>query len=174
MAFEPNFGQIWHLTAKSSIRAALSKPGEFMKIQVAFVAAMLVLSGCSTVGLGGGRPAAAPVAGAPASPAAPETIISAMDGGLIGGTIGSGLREGDRRTALQAEYRALEYTPAGNAVEWQGAVGGLSGSVTAAQPYRVGSQDCRQYAHTVQAGGRSQTARGTACRNADGSWTPLA
>jgi surface antigen len=143
-----------------------------MKIQVAFVAAALVLSGCSTVGLGGGRTAGpTPAVGGPATPAAPETIISAMDGGLIGGTIGSNLRESDRRTALQAEYRALEYTPGGKAVDWQGS--GVSGSVTAAQPYRVGSQDCRQYAHTVSRGGQAQTARGTACRNADGSWTPL-
>jgi surface antigen len=95
-----------------------------------------------------------------------------MEGGLIGGTLGSGLKESDRSTALQAEYRALEYTPAGAAVEWQGA-GSLSGAVTAAQPYRVGSQDCRQYAHTVARGGQKQTARGTACRNPDGSWTPL-
>jgi len=95
-----------------------------------------------------------------------------MDGGLIGGAIGSGMTESDRRIALQAEYRALEYTPAGNAVEWQGS-GGRSGAVTAAQPYRVGSQDCRQYSHTVSAGGQKQMARGTACRNPDGSWTPL-
>ena len=94
-----------------------------------------------------------------------------MDGGLIGGSIGSNLSQGDRRTALQAEYRALEYTPGGKAVEWQGS--GASGSVTAAQPYRVGSQDCRQYTHAVSNGGRNQTARGTACRNPDGSWTPL-
>jgi surface antigen len=96
-----------------------------------------------------------------------------MDGGLIGGAIGSRLKDSDRRTALQAEYRALEYTPAGAAVEWQGSAGSLSGAVTAAQPYRVGSQDCRQYTHTVSSGGQKQTARGTACRNPDGSWTPL-
>jgi surface antigen len=143
-----------------------------MKIQVAFVAATIALSGCSTIGLGGGR-AATPAASGPVTPAAPETIISAMDGGLIGGTIGSGLRESDRRTALQAEYKALEYTPAGNAVEWQGSAGNLGGAVTAAQPYRVGSQDCRQYTHTVTASGQKRTARGTACRNRDGSWTPL-
>jgi len=143
-----------------------------MKIQVAFVAATLVLSGCSTVGLGGGRTTGpAPASSGPTTPAAPEAIISAMDGGLIGGSIGSNLRDGDRRTALQAEYRALEYTPGGKAVEWQGS--SVSGSVTAAQPYRVGSQDCRQYTHTVSNGGQSQTARGTACRNPDGSWTPL-
>ena len=56
-------------------------------------------------------------------------------------------------------------------VTWQGS--GESGEVVAAQPYRVGSQNCRQYKHTVTAGGTTQTARGTACRNADGSWTPL-
>jgi surface antigen len=143
-----------------------------MKIQVASFAATIVLSvavsGCSTIGSDTGRTAAA----GPAAPAAPETIISAMDGGLIGGAIGSNLRESDRREALQAEYRALEYTPAGKPVDWQGA-GGVSGSVTAAQPYRVGSQDCRQYTHAVSNGGRNQTARGTACRNPDGSWTPL-
>jgi surface antigen len=144
-----------------------------MKVQVAFVAAAIALSGtlsgCSTIGLGGGR--AATPAGGPTAPAAPETIISAMEGGLIGGTIGAKLKESDRRTALQAEYRALEYTPGGKAVDWRGS--GVTGSVMAAQPYRVGSQDCRQYTHTVSSGGQNQTARGTACRNADGSWTPL-
>jgi surface antigen len=147
-----------------------------MKIQVAFVAAAIALSGtlsgCSTIGLGSGRAGTStPASGGPTAPAAPETIISAMDGGLIGGTIGAKLKQSDRRTALQAEYRALEYTPGGKAVDWRGS--GVTGSVTAAQPYRVGSQDCRQYTHTVSSGGQNQTARGTACRNADGSWTPL-
>lgn len=143
-----------------------------MGIQVAVVAAAMILSGalsgCSTVGLGGGRPATSAAA---AGPAAPETIIAAMDGGLIGGSVGAGLSADDRQTALQAEYRALEHTPAGKAVDWRGSSG--SGAVTAAQPYRVGSQDCRQYTQTVNAGGQGRTARGTACRNPDGSWTPL-
>jgi surface antigen len=145
-----------------------------MKIRVAFVAAAMALSGalsgCSTIGLGGGRTPASASGGA-ATPAAPETIISAMDGGLIGGSLGSAISESDRRTALQAEYRALEYSQAGNTVDWTGSKG--SGSVIAAQPYRVGSQDCRQYTHTVAVGGQKQSARGTACRNPDGSWTPL-
>ena len=55
---------------------------------------------------------------------------------------------------------------------WKGDRLGRYGEVVAAQPYRVGSQDCRQYTQTVFTGG-SRTARGTACRNADGSWTPL-
>lgn len=134
----------------------------------------MALSGCATAGSGvtsigpGDNPAKPPAKSAVAS-----TIISAMGGGLVSGSIGSGLSEGDRRMALEAEYRALEYTPAGQAVKWQGSNSSRSGEVVAAQPYRVGSQDCRQYTHTVSVNGQSQSARGTACRNADGSWTPL-
>ena len=145
-----------------------------MTIRVAFVAAMMALSGCATSGLGGRifAPDGTGSSGA-GNVAVAETIIAAMGGGLIGGTIGSKLDEADRRTALQAEYRALEYAQAGNAVDWRGAAAGVSGTVVAAQPYRVGSQDCRQYSQTVSIGGQKQTARGTACRNPDGSWTPL-
>ncbi|MEW9806794.1 hypothetical protein ABUE31_12450 [Mesorhizobium sp. ZMM04-5] len=140
-----------------------------MRMHLAVVAATmaLALAGCSTSGSGGRFTGASSVTG----PAAPETIISAMDGGLIGGSVGAGLSASDRQTALQAEYRALEHTPAGKAVDWKGSNG--SGAVTAAQPYRVGSQDCRQYMQSVNAGGQTRSARGTACRNPDGSWTPL-
>ncbi len=158
--------------ARASIECGAVETGDIMRIQVAFVAATALagmVSGCSITGSGGPTIGSTPAA---TGPAAPETIISAMDGGLIGGSIGSGLSQADRRMALQAEYRALEYTPGGKVVEWQGS--GVGGSVTAAQPYRVGSQDCRQYMHVVSSGGgQKQTARGTACRNPDGSWTPL-
>jgi surface antigen len=143
-----------------------------MTSRVAFVAAIVWLSaalaGCSTTG---GASLSGPGSAAKTGPAAPETIISAMGGGLIGGSLGSGLSAGDRELALQAEYRALEYTPAGKPVDWKGSRG--AGAVTASQPYRVGSQDCRQYIQTVTVGAQSQSARGTACRNPDGSWTPL-
>lgn len=145
-----------------------------MRFKAALVAALAVLSGCATTGsdvtpiVGGGNGVKQPAKGAVAS-----TIISQMDGGLIGGSIGSGLTDGDRRMALEAEYRALEYTPAGQPVKWQGSNSGHSGEVVAAQPYRVGSQDCRQYTQSVSLDGQNRSAKGTACRNADGSWTPL-
>jgi surface antigen len=100
------------------------------------------------------------------------SIIAAMNGGLVGGTVGTGLSAREKRSALEAEYKALEYTASGQKVPWRGNAG-HSGEVAAAQPYRVGSQDCRQYTQTVVIGGVSSTARGTACRNVDGSWTPL-
>lgn len=147
-----------------------------MRIRAVFVAGMVALSGCMTSGLD--KPGNAGLSGAPAvqpddTGAVAATIISAMGGGLIGGAIGTSLDEADRRMALEAEYRALEYTPAGQGVTWKGANSNRSGEVIAAQPYRVGSQDCRQYSHAVSLDGHKQTARGTACRNADGSWTPL-
>jgi surface antigen len=102
-----------------------------------------------------------------------ESVITSLGGGLIGGSIGEDLSSRDRRKALEAEYRALEYSQSGRTVAWASDRGTDRGEVVAAQPYRVGSQDCRQYVHTLFTGGASQTARGTACRNADGSWSLL-
>ncbi len=80
---------------------------------------------------------------------------------------------GTRNKALQAEYRALEHTPAGESVAWDTGGRGYNGEVEASQPYRVGSQDCRQYTRKAFAEGAPVETRGTACRNGDGSWTPL-
>ncbi|WP_173931150.1 RT0821/Lpp0805 family surface protein [Chelativorans sp. Marseille-P2723] len=100
----------------------------------------------------------------------------------VGGIVGGGLIEGDIRTdvprrtlraAIEAEYRALEATPAGQQVAWVDERNGNRGNVTAAQPYQVGSQDCRSYSHSFEVNGTSQTVRGTACRNPNGSWTLL-
>ncbi|WP_432284505.1 hypothetical protein SLT36_22435 [Aminobacter sp. BA135] len=142
-------------------------------LQVALVAGLLAGSGCTTTSLSSGGGVVPALGGGDdgSSGKVATRIINAMDGGLIGGTIGNGLNSDDRRKALEAEYRALEYGQGGQAVAWKG--DGRSGEVVAAQPYRVGSQDCRQYSQTVFTTGTPLTARGTACRNADGSWTPL-
>lgn len=135
-----------------------------LSARMTIVALTGLLAGCVT-GSGARTP---PALGA----TPPQTKISALGGGLIGGTIGQDLDRADRQRALEAEYRALEYTQGGQAVPWTGS-GTERGEVVAAQPYRVGSQDCRQYVHTLFTGSSSQTARGTACRNTDGSWTLL-
>ena len=141
-----------------------------MRLRVVLVAGLLAGSGCTTTGLGNGS-VFVPWLGSRedrvSSGKVTTRIINAMDGGLIGVI----LNDGDQRKALEAEYRGLEYGQGGQAVFWKGE--SLSGEVVAAQPYRVGSQDCRQYSQTVFTIGKPLTARGTACRNADGSWTPL-
>jgi len=99
------------------------------------------------------------------------SYIAALQGGVIGRGPDLSLRKADRQRALEAEYRALEAAPGGQPVVWQGS--GITGSVVAAAPYQVGSQNCRQYSHTVTVKGRDSVARGAACRNQDGTWTPL-
>ncbi|HEV7255471.1 MAG TPA: hypothetical protein VGN97_20515 [Mesorhizobium sp.] len=128
-----------------------------------------LLAGCTT--LGGGPSIGLP--GASGSSAVQATIIAQMKGGLIGGPIGEDLSGDEKARALEAEYRALEYTPAAQKVAWSGESPARRGEVVAAQPYRVGAQDCRQYKQTVFTEKGSRTARGAACRNPDGSWTPL-
>jgi len=149
-------------------------PGLNWKVAAALAA--IVLSACSTTGAGGSGSAARAFVqpDEPAPPPVGAAIVQAMAGGLIGGPVGASLDARERRRALEAEYRALEYTPAGQAVTWGQARSRRHGEVVAGSPYRVGAQDCRQYTHTVTLDGRTQSARGTACRNPDGSWTPLA
>jgi len=141
-------------------------------VGVGCVIAMAFVSGCGTT-----RPkasaAANPAIAAYVGPRTGSPILDAMAGGLIGGPIGADFTLNDRRAALEAEYKALEYTPSGQKVTWQGKTSGLHGEVTAGPPYQVGSQNCRQYSDLVYSGQATHTAKGTACRNPDGSWTPL-
>ena len=123
----------------------------------------LFVSGCQTLGAG-------PTV--PATPAKAQPNAGISGGGLVGGPFGTSLAPEDRQTGLNAEYKALEYGGGGELVAWTGK-NGTAGSVVAAQPYRVGSQDCRQYKHEVTVLGKISSARATACRNNDGSWTLL-
>lgn len=145
-----------------------------MSWKIAAVILAAALTGCSTSSVVGQTPLAHSFAQAQPQRTMSVSIVEAMGGGLIGGRLGAALDTRERRRALEAEYRALEYTPAGQSVAWGRKGASVQGEVVAGSPYRVGSQNCRQYTHTVQSNGRGQTARGTACRNADGSWTPLA
>ena len=100
--------------------------------------------------------------------------IQALRGGLVSRVPGIKLTSTDRARALEAEYKVLESAPFGQSVSWEGS-GGIKGEVVAAVPYQVGSQNCRQYSHSivVRNGAPPAVARGAACRNANGSWTPL-
>lgn len=139
---------------------------------------LAALSGCSTTSGGGVTTGSAGLfapqpAAAATRPADARQIIAELNGGIIGPVVGKRLGDADRTRALEAEYRALETAPSGQAVAWQGRGGRVSGEVVAAAPYAVGSQNCRQYSHAVTIDGATETAKGVACRNPDGSWTPL-
>lgn len=140
---------------------------------LALLAALATLSACGTTDRSGGTSGGVLGSDGGGGSGGSSAIVKSMRGGLIGGSVGTGLSDGEKARALEAEYRALEYSQAGQPVAWKGDEQSVYGEARAASPYRVGSQDCRQYTQTVYRGGQSRVARGTACRNADGSWTPL-
>ncbi|MAW87104.1 MAG: hypothetical protein CMJ42_11295 [Phyllobacteriaceae bacterium] len=134
------------------------------------LAPALLAAGCATGGVS--RTAFAPAEVQPRGAAAVErNLLAPLGGGLVaqGNLLRAGSR--DQRSALEAEYKALEYARGGESIAWEGS--GVSGTVTPAQPYQVGSQNCRQYTHAVDAGGTVSEFKGAACRNPDGSWTLL-
>ena len=106
--------------------------------------------------------------------ASEDTLVTAMNGGIIATVAGGALDRRDQRKAVVAEYTALETAPVGQSVDWTNDRSGLSGQVSASQPYQVGSQNCRQYTHTLRGAGPGPVvAKGTACRAETGVWTPL-
>lgn len=138
--------------------------------KISFILPLLSLAACSS--LNATKTTAVTTGNAFARGSVSNAVLAPMGNGILGAAI-SQIAASDRRAAIEAEYKALEYAPKGEAVAWKGRSGRTSGEVTAAQPYQVGSQNCRQYSHSFTVDGAPQLVRGTACRNEDGSWTPL-
>jgi surface antigen len=143
-----------------------------MKLRTFFLIAppllsAIALSACSTTS---GKGGVTGFLSSSTKPAASTRYIAALEGGIVDRT-GIKLSDNDKQRALEAEYRALETAPLGQPVVWTGK--NVTGEVVAAAPYQVGSQNCRQYTHTITVDGKPTQARGAACRNDDGTWTPL-
>lgn len=113
----------------------------------------------STIGSGSGRALA--------------TAAGIVAGGLIGSAIGAQLDEADRRRAMEAEYRALQYGPSESPVVWRNPDRNVYGEVVPGEAYQQGGYDCRDYTHTIYIDGQPEVARGTACRQPDGTWAPV-
>ena len=66
---------------------------------------------------------------------------------------------------------ALETNKVGQTSTWKNPDSGNSGTVTPTRTFENATkQYCREYTQTVQVGGKTERAYGTACRQADGSW----
>ena len=101
-------------------------------------------------------------------------LIGAGAGALIGNRIGAAMDDEDKRRAYAAEMEALDRGPSGAPVAWRNPDSGRYGTIVPGPAYQQAGRNCRSYTHTIYIDGTPQTARGTACRNPDGSWTPLA
>jgi len=98
------------------------------------------------------------------------TALGAVVGGIVGSEIGKSLDDNDRRLAQEAEFSSLERGQSGVGQPWRNPESGHYGMVVPGKPYKRVAQDCRDYTHTIYIDGKPQTMRGTACRNADGTW----
>ena len=111
----------------------------------------------SQIGSGSGRLAA--------------TAAGALLGLLAGSEMGKSLDRVDQMHAAQTTQSALETNKAGTASTWTNPDTGHSGTVTPVRTYQTPEgQNCREFQQTVTIGGKTESAYGTACRQADGSW----
>ncbi len=97
--------------------------------------------------------------------------IGALAGAFIGSEIGKSLDKADRLYAQQAQQKA-HVAPVGETIAWNNPESGNRGTFkpTRDGTDRVTGEYCREYQTTVTVGGKTETAYGTACRQADGSW----
>jgi surface antigen len=149
-----------------------------MKKTMIVLVAASALAGCNTTGqkatLGtlGGAVAGAAIGQAfgGGSGRIAATAAGALIGGFIGNQIGARMDEQDRQYFAAAQYQALE---TGQPQRWSNPQSGVYGDASTGPVYVVNNAQCREFTNTIYIGGRPETARGTACRNPDGTWTPV-
>jgi surface antigen len=79
----------------------------------------------------------------------------------------------DRNPAGAAHLRALQFAEPGAPVAWRNPETGHHGTIVPGPAYQSNGQTCREFSHTVYVDEHPHTGRGSSCRNADGTWTPL-
>ncbi len=111
----------------------------------------------SQIGSGGGQLAA--------------VAVGTLAGAFLGSEVGKSLDRADRLAMQQTSQTALETTPTHQVSSWRNPDSGHSGTVVPTRTYNTPSgQNCREYTQTVTIDGRTETVRGTACRQYDGTW----
>ncbi|MGE5504900.1 MAG: RT0821/Lpp0805 family surface protein [Actinomycetota bacterium] len=99
------------------------------------------------------------------------TAIGTLLGAYLGSEVGKSLDRADQ-TAMNKATDTAHTAPVGQSISWNNPDSGHSGTVT---PVRDGTDKatgayCREYQTTVNVGGKTEQAYGTACRQPDGSW----
>jgi surface antigen len=127
--------------------------------------------GGTLVGAGAGALTGNAAGGAAGNRAAGAAAGAAI-GGMLGNRIGAAMDDEDKRRAYAAQMQALDKGPSGAPVAWRNPDSGRYGSIVPGPAYDSNGRNCRQFTHTIYIDGKPQTARGTACRDPDGSWQP--
>ena len=124
----------------------------------------------TVVGAVAGGATGAAIAGGNGSRAVAGAAVGAVVGGILGNEIGRQMDERDRQMAAAAEYQAMEYGQPGAPTQWDNPASQHRGQIVPGKPYQQGNLYCRAYTRTIYISGQPTTARGTACRQPDGTW----
>jgi surface antigen len=124
------------------------------------------------LGAGAGALIGSQIGGSPGTRVA-AGVAGAAIGALIGNRIGAAMDDEDKKRAYAAQMQALESGPSGAPVAWRNPDSGRYGNIVPGPAYQQQGMTCRPFTHTIYIDGRPQVARGSACRNPDGTWTPV-
>lgn len=99
------------------------------------------------------------------------TAVGTLLGAYLGSQAGQSLDRADRVYAERAAQQGLESKQSGTPSTWVNPDTGHAGALKPLNTYRsADGLHCRDYEQTITVDGRSEVARGTACREADGTW----
>jgi surface antigen len=98
-----------------------------------------------------------------------DRVVGIIAGTVIGAVVGGLIGESMDRADYTCMGQAFEYAGQGQPVTWTDPNGGRY-RVMPGESYQNGSHYCREYTTTAAIAGRTETAKGTACRRPDGSW----
>ena len=103
------------------------------------------------------------------------TVGGVLLGGFLGNRVGNALDKGSIAYNQQQTQVALNNNQPGQALPWKSPSNPqVSGTIVPQQVYvNPQGQYCREYTQNILIGGQNQQSVGTACRNPDGSWTPV-
>lgn len=98
--------------------------------------------------------------------------LGGIGGLLMGSAAGESMDRADRMYAQQSFHQAMR-APVGEQIVWENPETGNRGHTVATRQGSVPAtgQVCREYTTEIIVGGRPETMVGTACRNADYTWS---
>nr|WP_314261322.1 RT0821/Lpp0805 family surface protein [uncultured Devosia sp.] len=137
----------------------------------------LTLAACSSTGptqMSQAPVATTPVISQPLVPTPAQTtqqalLTTSVSNGFVDAAALSAMSAKDSAAANSAQFYALQFGRPGAPRAWAGEAG-TSGSVAVGPYVRVNNLDCRDFTHTVKAGGQEYIKKGTACREQNGNW----
>jgi surface antigen len=101
------------------------------------------------------------------------TSLGAALGAYAGSELGKKLDKADKEEVLKAEEKAQD-GPVGETVAWNNPQSGNSGTITpVSESTDAQGRTCREYSSTILVDGKEEAVTGTACKQADGSWSVM-